>query len=213
MALDIIILKIIMACQVSVSVGELLDKYSILDIKLDMIQDDKKRIEIVKELAALETQAKEYIDNYVSSEYMMLKYINKMIWILNEKASNQLSFDGMLIMQWNNARFRVKNEINILCNSDFKEVKSYNNNVTKLNFAYVPTLKDAMVAIIWNLMFYDSLDIILPDNLTPYITNIIEYTSDRRIKISDKITKEYKLYNISLIPSEFRDIFINHDFN
>jgi hypothetical protein len=198
---------------VSVSVGELLDKYSILDIKLEMIQDEKKRIEIVKELAALETQAKEYIDTYVSSEYMMLKYVNKMIWILNEKACNQLSFDGMLIMQWNNARFRVKNEINILCNSVLKEVKSYNNSVIKLSFAYVPTLKDAMVAIIWNLMFYDSLDIVLPDNLTPYIKNILEYTSDRRIKISDKVTEEYKLYNISLIPTEFRNIFINHDFN
>lgn len=202
-----------MACQVSVSVGELLDKYSILDIKLEMIQDEKKRIEIVKELAALETQAKEYIDTYVSSEYMMLKYINKMIWILNENACNQLSFDGMLIMQWNNARFRVKNEINILCNSVLKEVKSYNNSVIKLNFAYVPTLKDAMVSIIWNLMFYDSLDIVLPNNLTPSIKNILEYTSDRRIKISDKVTEEYKIYNISLIPTEFRNIFINHDFN
>ena len=63
---------------IEVSIGEAVDKYSILEIKLKRILEKEKQIEINKELLAL-TPCKPYILQH-SFYYKLLVYVNEQIW-------------------------------------------------------------------------------------------------------------------------------------
>jgi hypothetical protein len=116
-----------MSANIQVSIGELLDKYSILEIKLSKIKDFKKLKNIESEISCLSPVTEKYLSNLgkVYYEYRILKYINKLIWDFNEEANDSDTFNGKDIMDLNNARFRVKRWINEKCMSGIQEVKSY----------------------------------------------------------------------------------------
>lgn len=118
---------------IQVSVGEIIDKYSILELKKKYITDPNKINEIQKEMDILDKKVPKN-----SEFYKQLVYINEQIWLDTDKIK-KIKYDPDIdnnifaklsndIFENNQKRFRLKNYFNILEKSDIKECKSYNNN-------------------------------------------------------------------------------------
>ena len=121
---------------VEVSVGELLDKISILEIKKDKIKDPEKLEYIVDELSILKKEFKSNIksDSKLDRLYQSLKIINARLWVIEddkrkcEKDKNftenfiKLSRDVHIL---NDDRAKIKLEINNYTGSKIKEIKEY----------------------------------------------------------------------------------------
>ena len=121
---------------VEVSVGELLDKISILEIKQGKIKDSEKLKFINEEHSILKNQ----LNNNVKSDQMLnelfesLKQINAKLWVIEddkrqcEKDKNfnekfiKLSRDVHFL---NDDRAKIKLEINNHSGSKIKEIKEY----------------------------------------------------------------------------------------
>jgi hypothetical protein len=113
-----------------VSIGEALDKLTILDIKLDKILDNRRN-NVKIEYDILYEKLKESIVKN-QKYYNMLKKTNLYIWYLmdllrdgvniNDLEYTKLCKDTIIA---NDVRFRIKNKINILSNSNIKEQKGY----------------------------------------------------------------------------------------
>ena len=123
---------------VEVSIGELLDKISILEIKLGKIKDPEKLKYINNEHSILKSQFEENVksDEKLNSLYKSLKEINAKLWIIEddkrmcEKNSDfgdkfiKLSRDIHFL---NDDRAKIKLEINNYTGSKVKEIKEYTN--------------------------------------------------------------------------------------
>jgi len=121
---------------VEVSVGELLDKISILEIKKEKIKDPKKLIFINDEHAILKGQLDQNVksDDKLNDLFKSLKKINAKLWIIEddkrlcEKNSTfsenfiKLSRDVHFL---NDDRAKIKLEINNHTGSKIKEIKEY----------------------------------------------------------------------------------------
>ena len=121
---------------VEVSVGELLDKISILEIKQEKIQDPEKLKFINDEHAILKEQLDQNInpDEKLNSLFQSLKEINARLWVIEddkrlcEKNSDftknfiRLSRDVHFL---NDDRANIKLEINNYTGSKIKEIKEY----------------------------------------------------------------------------------------
>ena len=121
---------------VEVSVGELLDKISILEIKQEKIKDPEKLKFIKNEHSILKDQLKKNVesDDKLNHLYQSLKEINAKLWIIEddkrmcEKNSDfsenfiKLSRDVHFL---NDNRAKIKLEINNLTGSKIKEIKEY----------------------------------------------------------------------------------------
>ena len=119
-----------------ISAGELLDKISILEIKLDNIKDKDKLIEINKEYKSLEETKKSNIEISENLEKLVnqLKEINLKLWNIEEqkRVCEKNSDFGKNFIQLsrnvylnNDKRAKIKSDINKLLGSNIKEVKSY----------------------------------------------------------------------------------------
>jgi perosamine synthetase len=112
-----------------VSLGEALDKLSILDIKRDMIRDERRE-DVIKEINLLVIKLLPYKQAYPQL-YSLLKKTNQLIWNYQDTLRGSSSRDStyvdlcMNILDENDVRFRIKNKINILSNSVLKEQKGY----------------------------------------------------------------------------------------
>ena len=123
---------------VEVSVGELLDKISILEIKKEKIKDPEKLRFINNEHDVLKDQFLKNVksDEKVDSLFKFLKEINNKLWVIEddkrlcEKNSDfgdefiKLSRDVHFL---NDERAKIKLEINNLTGSKIKEIKEYTN--------------------------------------------------------------------------------------
>ncbi len=121
---------------VEVSVGELLDKISILEIKKEKIKDPGKLDFIYDEYNVLKEQLNKNIksDDKLEKLFKSLKEINKKLWVIEdekrrcEKNSDfgekfvKLSRDVHFL---NDDRAKIKLEINNLTGSKIKEIKEY----------------------------------------------------------------------------------------
>ena len=121
---------------VEVSVGELFDKISILEIKKDKIKDEEKLKYIVDEYNLLKEQMvnKVKLDEKLSGLFDSLKDINSKLWVIEddkrlcEKNSDfgekfiKLSRDIHFL---NDKRASIKLEINNQTGSKIKEIKEY----------------------------------------------------------------------------------------
>jgi hypothetical protein len=124
--------------QSEISAGELLDKISILEIKIDKIKDKDHQIEINKEYKILketkdlniETTAK------IESLFSELKKINLNLWYIEDKiriceknkdfGKNFIDLARNVYLN-NDKRAKIKSEINKLLDSNIKEIKQYVN--------------------------------------------------------------------------------------
>ena len=123
---------------IEVSVGELLDKISILEIKQDKIKDPEKLKFIKEEHSILNDQLNKNVksDEKVKNLYTSLKEINTKLWLIEdekrqcEKDQNftdkfiKLSRDVHFL---NDERAKIKLEINDYTGSKVKEIKEYTN--------------------------------------------------------------------------------------
>ena len=123
---------------VEVSVGELFDKISILEIKKDKIKDEEKLKYIIDEYNLLKEQMvdKVKLNEKLSGLFDTLKDINSKLWVIEddkrlcEKNSDfgekfiKLSRDVHFL---NDERAKIKLEINNLTGSKIKEIKEYTN--------------------------------------------------------------------------------------
>ena len=123
---------------VEVSVGELLDKISILEIKKEKIKDEKNLKFINGEYNILKTELDQNIktDEKLEKLFQSLKEINSKLWVIEddkrlcEKNSDfgekfiKLSRDVHFL---NDDRARIKLEINNHTGSKIKEIKEYTN--------------------------------------------------------------------------------------
>ena len=121
---------------VEVSVGELLDKISILEIKKEKIKDPEKLRFINHEHEVLKDQFLKNVksDEKVDSLFKFLKEINNKLWVIEddkrlcEKNSDfgdefiKLSRDVHFL---NDERAKIKLEINNHTGSKIKEIKEY----------------------------------------------------------------------------------------
>ena len=121
---------------VEVSVGELLDKISILEIKKDRIKDSNKLKFINEELEVLKSELEKNIkiDEKLAKFFTALKNVNSKLWIIEdekrkcEKESNfgenfiRLSRDVHFL---NDTRAQIKLDINNHTGSKIKEIKEY----------------------------------------------------------------------------------------
>ena len=123
---------------VEVSVGELLDKLSILEIKKDRIKDPDKQNFIKEEYVILKNQFKKNvkIDKKLKNLFETLKDINNKLWdIENEKRLCEKNSDfGEVFIKTsrdihflNDKRGNIKLEINNYSGSKIKEIKEYTN--------------------------------------------------------------------------------------
>lgn len=118
--------------KIEVSVGEVLDKLSILSIKLSKIEDTDKLRNVAKELSLL-TKAlpKGMLED---SFYTKLCRVNMMLWDVEDKLremesredfSNDFITLARSVYILNDQRAAIKKEINIKYNSNLIEEKSY----------------------------------------------------------------------------------------
>ena len=121
---------------VEVSIGELLDKISILEIKQEKIKDDEKLKFVNNEHSILKDQLEKNVvsDNKLNNLFQSLKEINTKLWVIEddkrqcEKDKNfgekfvKLSRDVHFL---NDDRAKIKLEINNYTGSSIKEIKEY----------------------------------------------------------------------------------------
>lgn len=118
-----------MEINIPVSVGELVDKITILEIK-SMFTDDEYVIKELKELNKIFSTISQDISDYKNK----LKIINKKLWNIEDELrilEKKKVFDSMFIELArsvyinNDERARIKKEINKITNSSFIEIKLY----------------------------------------------------------------------------------------
>lgn len=125
-----------MRLSAEISVGELIDKVTILEIKRDKIRDEAKLANIAREYSALiETLEREVaINEAVEGLRRELKAVNAELWRIEDdiRAQERAQTFGAdfvtlarSVYQMNDRRSDLKRRINILTESDLVEEKSY----------------------------------------------------------------------------------------
>jgi hypothetical protein len=119
-----------------ISAGELLDKISILEIKLEKIKDKnsqeeiKKEYKILKEIQNSSIKYEDRIKNLINS----IKEVNIKLWDAEDKLRicEKNKYFGKSFIELareiyfnNDKRSKIKSEINKILGSNIKEVKQY----------------------------------------------------------------------------------------
>tara|TARA_B110000967_G_scaffold24383_1_gene22446 strand:+ start:10064 stop:10459 length:396 start_codon:yes stop_codon:yes gene_type:complete len=119
-----------------ISAGELIDKITILEIKKEKMNDEKKLAEVEKELSSLNNTFKKSISEPSNVEVLTkrLKTINLKLWDTeNGKRFAEKNNDfgenfivlARSVYKDNDERSKIKLEINNILGSNIKEVKSH----------------------------------------------------------------------------------------
>lgn len=114
-----------------VSIGEALDKLSILEIKIEKLPESRKKF-AQNEYDCVFEKVKNYVENN-SVLYGLLKTINLVIWdemdLLRDQCDSMSSDEYNKLCKKciddNDKRFKIKNKINNTYKSQIKEQKSY----------------------------------------------------------------------------------------
>ncbi len=118
-----------MKITIPVSVGELIDKITILEIK-SMFTDDKYVERELMELNSIKNTLTQYTLDYE----VQLKKVNEKLWKIEDKLrklEKEQRFDDEFIdlarsvYITNDERSKIKKEINEITNSHYKEIKLY----------------------------------------------------------------------------------------
>lgn len=203
-----------MSIELEVSLGEALDKLSILDIKLEKINDDRKK-DVYNEYIYLKNKLNKYISLY-NYFYIILKKVNLEIWELQDiirSNSSTKSFNSLCneILNLNDSRYLVKKKINEICCSKLKEQKSYNlRNLNIILNVSDEILDNLNGAIRYYSFYYDNIYIycnldkinlikkiynndlfIKINNVNKYIENNNDYIKINNLNIEKKISHTF----------------------
>jgi len=121
-----------------ISAGELLDKISILEIRIEKVKDKSDLEEINKEYKILKESQKLAINftDEIQKLFQEIKQINQKLWNIEDKIRScekekdfgQKFIDLARSVYFNNdKRAKIKSEINKLLGSNIKEIKQYSN--------------------------------------------------------------------------------------
>ena len=119
-------------CNVPISVGELYDKYSILLIKKEKIHENDKLYFINKEIEYLQPFINKF--NLPIEIVERIRSINEKLWNIEDDIrikEHKQEFDeqfialARMVYKTNDERHKIKCEINIIINSEIREMKSY----------------------------------------------------------------------------------------
>ena len=121
---------------IEVSVGELLDKISILEIKQDKIKDTDKLKFIREEHSILNDQLNKHVkyDEKLNNLFSSLKEVNAKLWVIEDEkrqCEKDQNFGEKFIKLSRNVHFlnddraKIKLEINNYTGSKIKEIKEY----------------------------------------------------------------------------------------
>tara|TARA_B100001540_G_scaffold314863_1_gene340715 strand:- start:1057 stop:1461 length:405 start_codon:yes stop_codon:yes gene_type:complete len=119
-----------------ISAGELVDKITILEIKKNKISDEKKIVEVNKELNSLKKTFDKFITkkSLIEKHFIQLKDINLKLWDIEDgkrECEKKQDFGDNFIQlsrnvyKLNDLRAKIKLEINQNLGSNIKEIKSY----------------------------------------------------------------------------------------
>ena len=123
--------------KVEISNGELLDKITILELKLDKIKDKDKLVNIKKEFNTLNPLCNELFEKYdgqLQNHYLELAKINGELWDIENwirDCEREKRFDkefvelARSVYITNDKRCEVKKLINLMTSSGLVEEKSY----------------------------------------------------------------------------------------
>ena len=195
---------------IPISIGELFDKFSILEIKKIKIEDSDKLQYVDKELIYLKQFTDTYnIDNAL---YNQLKDINLKLWDIGDKIrikENNNEFDNEFIQLArsvyfvNDERSEVKKNINILFNSSIFEVKSYVNYKTfsfeELSKKHTEAMneEDADKSILLYNKLLDKIQF-QTEKETPYYRKVIYDNIARRYYMRAQFANAADFYNLSI---------------
>jgi hypothetical protein len=205
---------------IETSIGEIIDKYSILEIKSKYISDTNKLQDINNEMKILE----QYVADIKTSHfYKMLLYINEEIW-LDTDIIKELNVDNVnkdyeticklaeiynRIFDNNQKRFRLKNHFNIVNKSNIKEHKSYAVNSCFINISEEKDIYSKIPEINYLCISYD---IIYFSNTYKQIINNFFINTNIKFIEDAEISSSFKIYDLQLftINTDIKDFF---DFN
>ena len=123
--------------KIEVSNGELLDKISILELKMLKIEDEDKLVNIKKEFETLNPLCVKLFEKFggqLQNHYLELARINGLLWDIEDwirDCEREKRFDEEFIQLarsvyvTNDQRSEVKKLINVITNSGLVEEKSY----------------------------------------------------------------------------------------
>lgn len=124
-----------MTINIPISDGELLDKITILELKMEYIQDESKLYNVEKEYFALNSMLNAlHLSTEIQTLRNELKDINRSLWDIEDRIrvkEKNKQFDEEFIELarsvyiTNDERARVKREINVALKSDLIEEKQY----------------------------------------------------------------------------------------
>lgn len=108
--------------ELPVSMGEALDKLSVLELKIEYTNNE----ECVKEAAIIRDKMSIWLKSRRAVYYYrILKSTNRIIWHLQERSHTGDIEIYKAILLHNDRRFKIKEKINRWFNSDLREIKSY----------------------------------------------------------------------------------------
>ncbi len=120
--------------KIDISIGELVDKVSILSIKLKKVKNEQKLINIQKEFDLLKVSMEECGIEIDSQEFLRLEEVNLRLWGIEDEIrieeSKQDFGDKFIklarsVYFENDVRADIKKEINLKFGSDLVEEKEY----------------------------------------------------------------------------------------
>ncbi len=125
-----------MMLRVPVSPGELIDKLTILEIKLERMSDPAKKANVAKEFDVLSQELAKSVQQSpeLARLHAALKQVNETLWVVEDDirdCERAQDFGSKFIelarsvYRTNDRRAELKKEINLLLNSDLVEEKSY----------------------------------------------------------------------------------------
>jgi hypothetical protein len=196
-----------------VSIGEGLDKLSILEIKIDNITDKRKE-NVVKEYNLLYDKMKVYfLYTSIQKYYNMLKKTNFYIWKLMDILRDNIEISDSRFLEvsretiiGNDVRFRIKSKINNVIKSYIKEEKGYKINRLLIDISdSIFDLEILINPLYYFLINYDEIYIVTKN--AEYIKKINLEFNSQIIIVDDypnklNFIKIFKLTNDTILNNE-----------
>ena len=122
--------------RINISAGELMDRISILEIKVERFTSDEKRERARRELDDLRAVCREIVPegDAVKAQFAALKEVNSKLWEVEDSlrlCEHNQTFDQSFVAlarsvyRLNDRRSEIKGQINALVGSTLTEEKSY----------------------------------------------------------------------------------------
>ena len=205
-----------MACvHLPTSIGEAIDKLTILDIKLERISDANRKADVQREHDALLKHSE--LNNFVQTHadlYNTMKKANAIIWDMMDVLRTNISTEQYLktckdCIELNDIRFRIKARINQASNSDLREQKSYKTTVFKLSIlglheshADISTMQRILQRPLqYYGILYDEVQMTADDNGANVIVNLNDFSHI----MTDEIQLKQRIYDALNVSDTIMD--------